>query len=48
MPVTFFFFDLLIRARTGSFANVLLAVNLEGYKIGSNFWFIKKWVMGPS
>ena len=44
----FFFFDLLIRAHTGSFANVFGGATLETYKIGSNFWFIKKWVMGPS
>ena len=36
MPVTFFF-DLLIRARTGSFANVLLATNLKDIKLGQIF-----------
>ena len=47
MPVTFFF-DLLIRACTGSFANVLLATNLEDIKLGQIFGSSKKWVMGPS
>ena len=36
MPITFFF-DLLIRASTGSFANVLLATNLEDIKLGQIF-----------
>ena len=36
MPITFFF-DLLIRARTGSFADVLLAANLEDIKLGQIF-----------
>ena len=36
MPVTFFF-DLLIRACTGSFANVLLVTTLENIKLGQNF-----------
>ena len=36
MSVTFFF-DLWIRARTGSFANVLLVVTLEDIKLGQIF-----------
>ena len=36
MPVTLFF-DLLIRARTGSFANVLLVMTLEDIKLGQIF-----------
>ena len=36
MPVTFFF-DLLIRARTGSFANVYGGANLEDIKLGQIF-----------
>ena len=36
MPV-FFFFDLLIRARTASFANVCRGANLENIKLGQIF-----------
>ena len=36
MPVTFFF-DLLIRAHTGSFGNVYGGVNLEDIKLGQIF-----------
>ena len=36
MPVTFFF-DLLIRACTGSFANVLLVATLKDIKLGQIF-----------
>ena len=36
MPITFFF-DLLIRAWTGSFANVLPVVNFEDIKLGQFF-----------
>ena len=36
MPVTFFF-DLLIRACTGSFANVFGGTNLENIKLGQIF-----------
>ena len=36
MPVTFFF-DLLIRAHTGSFANVFGGVTLENIKLGQIF-----------
>ena len=43
-----FFFDLLIRAHTGSFANVFGGTTFENIKLGQIFWFIKKWVMGPS
>ena len=35
MPVTFFF--LIIRARTGSFANVFRGANLENIKLGQIF-----------
>ena len=42
------FFRTLIRACTGSFANVCQRHDRRKYKTGSNFWFIKKWVMGPS
>ena len=41
------FFRTLIRACTGSFANVCGSVNLENIN-WVKFWFIKKWVMGPS
>ena len=33
----FFYFDLLIRAHTGSFGNVLLAANFEDLKLGQIF-----------
>ena len=41
------FFRTLIRACTGSFANVCGGATLKNIK-WSNFWFMKKWVMGPS
>ena len=37
MPITFFFFDLLIRAWTGSFANVFRGVTLEDIKLSQIF-----------
>ena len=36
MPITFFF-DLLIRARTGSFTNVFGGTTLENIKLGQIF-----------
>ena len=40
MPITFFF-DLLIRAHTGSFANVCQGVTLENIKLGQIFGLSK-------
>ena len=37
VPWTYFFFDLLIRARTGSFANVCRGASFENIKLGQIF-----------
>ena len=44
----FFFFDLLIEGMHRKLCKCVNRRKPRKYKTGSNLWFIKKWVMGPS